>query len=146
MTNRVSETVMNVASYALATPFQLLTAIGRYLPLPSMNLFKPSAADVKKHVFLEPPSAGGTFRYEDQLPPLPVPELKDTLQLYVESCRPHLTGDEMDSLVRLVETFENGVGAELHAKLVKKAAESKNWVSYRGVYFVLLTQSHFTPF
>ena len=129
MASRISEAVMNVASYAFA-PVQLLSAVARYLPLPT-SFFKPSAADMKKHVFLEPPTAGGTLRYEDQLPSLPVPELSDTLQLYMDSCKPHLTEKEIEELTQLVEKFEKGVGAELQDKLVKKASESKNWVRFK---------------
>jgi carnitine O-octanoyltransferase len=88
-------------------------------------------------MFIEPPGYGGTFRFDGQLPSLPLPELKDTLNAYYESCVPYLTEEELMALKETLERFEAGVGAQLHALLKEKAETSRNWVS-DSCSFILL--------
>ncbi|XP_022102339.1 peroxisomal carnitine O-octanoyltransferase-like isoform X2 [Acanthaster planci] len=70
----------------------------------------------------------GTFQLEDSLPPLPVPPLEKTLQKYLESTKPFLTKDEFDNTRRIVTEFGEGIGKELHKKLLERARTHKNWV------------------
>ncbi len=69
-----------------------------------------------------------TFGVDDSLPDLPLPELDATLQLYLESVRPHVGADELETTEELVRNFAEGVGADLHQQLKHRASEKKNWV------------------
>lgn len=67
----------------------------------------------------------------DQLPHYPVPALNDTLQKYLRSVQPLLSADAFDKTKRLVSEFggPQGEGAQLHALLSKRAAQSENWLA-----------------
>ena len=70
-----------------------------------------------------------TFEFDNDLPPLPLPDLKDTLSTYLESLRPLLTSEEEFTEVEtIVKEFENGIGQELHERLHQRATAKKNWV------------------
>ena len=69
-----------------------------------------------------------TFGADDSLPDLPVPDLEATLQIYLESVRPHVGEDELEKTEELVRNFAAGLGAELHQELKQRAAEKRNWV------------------
>ena len=70
-----------------------------------------------------------TFEFDNDLPPLPLPDLKDTLSTYLESLRPLVTSEkEFAEVEDIVREFENGIGQELHERLQQRAAVEKNWV------------------
>ena len=70
-----------------------------------------------------------TFEFDNDLPPLPLPDLKDTLSTYLESLRPLVTSEkEFAEIENIVREFENGIGQELHERLQQRAATEKNWV------------------
>lgn len=71
-----------------------------------------------------------TFQNEDILPSLPLPELKQTLDKYLDSVRPHVTEEEFNETERIVKEFENGVGKRLQEKLLKRAQQMRNWVIF----------------
>nr|XP_006817887.1 PREDICTED: peroxisomal carnitine O-octanoyltransferase-like [Saccoglossus kowalevskii] len=71
-----------------------------------------------------------TFQYEDNLPPLPVPPLQQTLNKYIESVKPHVSSEELDNTRSIVKSFHDGIGKELHEKLLKKASMERNWLEY----------------
>lgn len=57
-----------------------------------------------------------------ELPYLPVPDLEDTLQRYLKSVRPFLNDADFEGTSDCAsELLESGVGARLHARLVKRA-------------------------
>lgn len=43
--------------------------------------------------------------------------------------RPHVSNEEYENTEEIVKKFANGVGKDLHEKLVAVAASKKNWVS-----------------
>jgi hypothetical protein len=69
-----------------------------------------------------------TFAMDDTLPQLPLPNLKDTLDKYLESVKP--VADKLAYLKteKIVREFENGIGQKLHFYLTQKAIKEKNWV------------------
>lgn len=69
-----------------------------------------------------------TFDFDETLPPLPLPDLGDTLERYYACIKPFGTPDELAQARRAIEEFKNGVGAQLHEKLKQRAATMKNWL------------------
>lgn len=80
-------------------------------------------------MFVLPQGSPKTFSYDETLPSLPVPSLRHSLDRYVESVQPFVTASELANTKRLVKEFEQGMGKDLQAKLLKKAATERNWVS-----------------
>ena len=70
-----------------------------------------------------------TFSNDELLPPLPLPELKDSLSLYLDSVKPHLTDEEFVKTKQIVDNFEKNEGKILHQSLLDRAKERKNWVN-----------------
>lgn len=70
-----------------------------------------------------------TFHEDENLPNLPVPDLRHTLMRYLESLVPFVTSEEYVRTKRLVAEFEEGVGRILHEKLIEKAKTERNWVN-----------------
>lgn len=73
-------------------------------------------------------SQQNTYDFDEELPPLPLPELHDTLQRYYESLKPFGTAQELAKARNVIADFENGIGASLHAKLKERASKKKNWL------------------
>ncbi|KAL4222593.1 hypothetical protein ACF0H5_018634 [Mactra antiquata] len=69
-----------------------------------------------------------TFQYDSQLPSLPVPTLKHTLERYLDSVKPHVTDAEYRQTEFLVQQFASGIGKDLHEQLLQKAQKEKNWL------------------
>ncbi|KAK2844568.1 hypothetical protein Q5P01_011227 [Channa striata] len=69
-----------------------------------------------------------TFEYQNSLPPLPVPSLENSLSKYLEAVRPFASEDEYKGTVQIVRKFQDGVGKELHQKLLQRAKTKKNWL------------------
>ncbi|PSN42557.1 Peroxisomal carnitine O-octanoyltransferase [Blattella germanica] len=69
-----------------------------------------------------------TFEQDESLPSLPVPSLQHTLERYLDSVKPFLTDEEMAETIRLVSTFEKGIGRKLHSELLKRAKKERNWL------------------
>ena len=78
-----------------------------------------------------------TFEFEDNLPSLPLPELNETLNMYLESLKPFLDSNEFTKVEIIVKKFENGIGKELQESLKQRAITKKNWVS---------ESNHFCPY
>ncbi|XP_067617442.1 peroxisomal carnitine O-octanoyltransferase [Eurosta solidaginis] len=70
-----------------------------------------------------------TYDFDETLPPLPLPELHDTLQRYYESLKPFGTAKELNNSRNIILKFETGAGALLHEKLKNRAAVHKNWIN-----------------
>ena len=70
-----------------------------------------------------------TFENDDNLPALPLPSLKNTLDLYLQSVVPFLTTNELEKTKRIVEEFGDNEGQILQEKLLQRANENKNWVN-----------------
>ncbi|KAH8280115.1 hypothetical protein KR018_007983 [Drosophila ironensis] len=69
-----------------------------------------------------------TFDYDETLPDLPLPELKDTLERYYACIQPFGTAEELAQARQTIEEFRNGVGAQLQEELKKRAATMRNWL------------------
>ncbi|KAM9851801.1 peroxisomal carnitine O-octanoyltransferase [Aulostomus maculatus] len=69
-----------------------------------------------------------TFQYQSSLPPLPVPSLEGSLSKYLDAVRPFASEEEFKATENIVRTFQQGVGKELHHKLLQRAKSKKNWL------------------
>ncbi|XP_078703845.1 peroxisomal carnitine O-octanoyltransferase-like isoform X1 [Branchiostoma floridae x Branchiostoma belcheri] len=69
-----------------------------------------------------------TWKYQDSLPPLPVPPLKNTLDKYLESVKPFVTAEEYKETEAVVRQFEVGIGQSLHQQLLERAKVNRNWL------------------
>ncbi len=79
-----------------------------------------------------------TFSNDDNLPPLPLPDLHDTLSLYLETIRPHVNDEEYEKTAEIVREFEHGQGKVLHEELKERANSMGNWVSILLISILLL--------
>uniref|UniRef100_H3HDE6 Choline/carnitine acyltransferase domain-containing protein n=1 Tax=Phytophthora ramorum TaxID=164328 RepID=H3HDE6_PHYRM len=69
-----------------------------------------------------------TMQFQDELPPLPLPSLEQTLELYVQSCEPLLTPSELEHTKAVCHDFLHGAGPQLHAILQERADTERNWI------------------
>lgn len=69
-----------------------------------------------------------TMQFQDELPPLPLPSLEETLDLYVKTCEPLLTAQELEHTKAVCHDFLNGVGPQLQAILQERADSERNWL------------------
>ncbi|XP_022693330.1 carnitine O-acetyltransferase-like isoform X1 [Varroa jacobsoni] len=86
-----------------------------------------------------PPTKGEMLSRQKELPPLPLPPLKETVDKYLHSVQPYLTPDELNVTKKLADEFvaPGGVGETLHKLLAKRAAKEDNWLSgwwLKGAY------------
>ena len=69
-----------------------------------------------------------TFANDENLPDLPLPELGDTLKLYLKSVKPHVTEEDFLVTKKIAEEFENNEGAILNQILLDRTQTHRNWV------------------
>ena len=69
-----------------------------------------------------------TFSNDELLPTLPLPKLHDSLSLYLDSVKPHLTKEQFHTTKQIVDEFEKNEGSILYQRLVDRAKERRNWV------------------
>ncbi|XP_078091192.1 peroxisomal carnitine O-octanoyltransferase isoform X1 [Mustelus asterias] len=69
-----------------------------------------------------------TFQYQDTLPPLPVPSLEESLMKYLDAVKPFLNEEELQRSTEIVKTFGQGIGKQLHQKLLERAKVRRNWL------------------
>ncbi|NWZ72304.1 OCTC octanoyltransferase, partial [Acrocephalus arundinaceus] len=69
-----------------------------------------------------------TFQYQDSLPSLPVPPLDESLSKYLDAVKPFINQEEYQRTEDIVKKFENGIGKELHQKLLERAKMRRNWL------------------
>ncbi|XP_073814974.1 carnitine O-octanoyltransferase [Musca autumnalis] len=69
-----------------------------------------------------------TYDYDEDLPPLPLPELHETMERYYESLKPFGNEEELANARKAIKEFQNGIGAQLHSKLKERASKMKNWL------------------
>ena len=70
-----------------------------------------------------------TFAYDEELPDLPLPSLKDTLNRYLDSIKPHVTDEEFLNTKKITESFAENEGPILHQRLVERSKTHRNWVN-----------------
>uniref|UniRef100_A0A672QGZ2 Peroxisomal carnitine O-octanoyltransferase n=1 Tax=Sinocyclocheilus grahami TaxID=75366 RepID=A0A672QGZ2_SINGR len=73
-------------------------------------------------------TAERTFEYQSSLPALPVPHLHDSLNKYLHAVKPFASEEEFRATVAIVKRFEEGIGQQLHQKLLKRAKSRRNWL------------------
>mmetsp|Transcript_25946 Transcript_25946/g.65404 ORF Transcript_25946/g.65404 Transcript_25946/m.65404 type:complete len:674 (+) Transcript_25946:87-2108(+) len=61
-----------------------------------------------------------TFHFQDSLPRLPIPELKDTSERYLNSAAPLLSDAEFATTKKIMAEFESGIGKQLHETIVAR--------------------------
>ncbi|XP_029602282.1 peroxisomal carnitine O-octanoyltransferase-like isoform X1 [Salmo trutta] len=69
-----------------------------------------------------------TFQYQHSLPPLPVPSLEGSLAKYLDAVRPFATEEEYQVTAAVVKRFGEGIGKDLHQKLLQRARTCRNWL------------------
>ncbi|GCB59944.1 hypothetical protein scyTo_0011028 [Scyliorhinus torazame] len=69
-----------------------------------------------------------TFQYQDSLPPLPVPPLEESLLKYLDAVKPFLNEEELQRSTEIIKTFGQGIGKQLHQKLLERAKVRRNWL------------------
>ncbi|KAJ0408631.1 hypothetical protein P43SY_008978 [Pythium insidiosum] len=67
-----------------------------------------------------------TYHFQKSLTRLPIPKLEDTLARYLASVEPVVTPAQLEDTRRAVKSFAEGVGPELHAKLVARDDANKH--------------------
>ncbi|CAI5738147.1 unnamed protein product [Hyaloperonospora brassicae] len=70
-----------------------------------------------------------TYSFQDALPRLPLPPLKDTVQRYLQSVHPLLTSDEFKDVERMADEFLHQEGPKLQFYLYLKSWWSSNYVT-----------------
>ncbi|XP_077070208.1 peroxisomal carnitine O-octanoyltransferase [Siphateles boraxobius] len=73
-------------------------------------------------------TAERTFQFQSSLPPLPVPALQDTLNKYLHAVKPFASEEEFGATEAIVKHFEEGIGQQLHHKLLQRAKSRRNWL------------------
>ncbi|XP_064617738.1 carnitine O-palmitoyltransferase 1, liver isoform-like isoform X2 [Liolophura sinensis] len=67
--------------------------------------------------------------YQNSLPNLPVPAVKDTLKRYLLSVRPLMDDEEYEKMKKLATEFEESLGSKLQRYLILKSWWATNYVS-----------------
>jgi carnitine O-acetyltransferase len=77
----------------------------------------------------EPLPGTVTFAAQPNLPRLPVPDLKQTLDRLRESLKPIAWSDsEYSSVLQKIDTFANDLGPQLQQRLLDRASERPHWL------------------
>ncbi|GFS06088.1 carnitine O-acetyltransferase [Elysia marginata] len=72
---------------------------------------------------------GRTFSVQYSLPKLPVPALEQTLNRYLDTCRPLLDDEQFKTTSEIVQKFKEKEGPELQKLLEERATQHTNWLS-----------------
>lgn len=70
---------------------------------------------------------GETFKNQAKLPDLPIPDLKQSLQNYLNTVKPYT--EDISQQVELVNDFANGMGPILQDRLINYSKGKRNWLS-----------------
>lgn len=69
-----------------------------------------------------------TFLYQNSLPPLPVPPLEGSISKYLDAVRPFASEEEFKVTSEIAKRFRDGIGKDLHRKLLERAKMKRNWL------------------
>ena len=74
---------------------------------------------------------GDLFKYQKDLPRLPVPSLAETTAKYLRSVEPYLTPEQLKATTAKVEEFvkPGGAGETLQSRLTLFAKDKDNWLA-----------------
>ncbi|ORX68228.1 choline/Carnitine O-acyltransferase, partial [Linderina pennispora] len=109
-------------------PLNKITSTSRLLTRSNSTAMRLSNAELIKSVDQTP---GELFKYQSQLPKLPVPKLSETLPKYLKTVEPLLSKEELAHTTKTVEEFaKSAQGQELQRRLEARAAEPGrvNWL------------------
>lgn len=81
------------------------------------------------------PSLPPMLRYQPHLPSLPVPQLSQTLALYLTTLKPHLTSEEYTKSERIVRDFEGSEQAKVLQSRLEKRATAEGRESWLREWF-----------
>lgn len=91
--------------------------------------------------------------FQDSLPRLPIPKLDKTCERYLQSLQPIIYNrEQFDNTARIVKNFENGIGKDLHSKLVKSNRINKHTSYITKPWYEMYLKSrtplvlNYTPF
>lgn len=93
----------------------------------SSTLIRRRSAFLRRRLFNIPVVC---LRVQRALPKLPVPDLRETLDKYLQCVRPTVSADQYEQTCRLVAEFvkKDGLGEYLQRKLFEYAETKDNWV------------------
>ncbi|KAK6885521.1 Carnitine O-acetyltransferase, mitochondrial [Candida tropicalis] len=101
----------------------------------SQQVFKNSTKSVIMPVLKKPFSTsspkGDLFKFQSQLPKLPVPSLEETSAKYLKTVEPFLNQEQLESTKEKVAEFvkAGGAGEILQARLNQFATDKDNWLA-----------------
>ncbi|ODV81695.1 carnitine O-acetyltransferase mitochondrial precursor [Suhomyces tanzawaensis NRRL Y-17324] len=72
---------------------------------------------------------GDLFKYQSQLPKLPVPTLDETAGRYLKSVQPFLSKEQYSETAAKVKAFVGGEGVQLQSRLQEYAQDKDNWLA-----------------
>lgn len=74
---------------------------------------------------------GDLFKFQTQLPKLPVPQLEETAQKYLKSVEPYLSKEQLNETTSKVSEFikSGGVGEKLQSRLQDFSKDKDNWLA-----------------
>lgn len=82
------------------------------------------------------------YSFQDTLPRLSVPPVKDTMKRYLRSVKPLLDDKTYEKVAKEAEEFENGIGKKLQKYLILKSWWATNYVSDWWEEYVYLKSRH----
>ncbi|KAF0873884.1 carnitine O-palmitoyltransferase 2, mitochondrial [Crocuta crocuta] len=97
-------------------------------------LCRPLSVDSGSSEYLQR-SIVPTMHYQDSLPRLPIPKLKDTIKRYLRAQKPLLDDGQFRKTEQFCKNFENGIGKELHEQLVAQDKQNKHTSYISGPWF-----------
>jgi carnitine O-acetyltransferase len=108
--------------WAEITKYQIRTILAA-----QQQMFKRMARALSTHT---PKFKGETYKFQDQLPSLPVPTLEATKKRYLKSIKPFVKSEaEYKQHESLVNDFFETQAPVLHSRLSELQAQSRNWLS-----------------
>ncbi|CCF57524.1 hypothetical protein KAFR_0C05330 [Kazachstania africana CBS 2517] len=73
---------------------------------------------------------GNTYQNQAQLPSLPIPDLKVTLNKYLKTIEPFInSSEELEQQKLLIQNFLQGMGPILQNRLIQFSNDKRNWLS-----------------
>ncbi|XP_039268283.2 peroxisomal carnitine O-octanoyltransferase-like isoform X2 [Styela clava] len=76
----------------------------------------------------DPDPSKRTFAQDDKLPSLPLPDLNDSIQKYIDSCKAAVTKEEFLNTQCIAENFVKNEGVQLHESLLRRSQVKRNWL------------------
>lgn len=89
-----------------------------------------TSKNLKKNLTSSAIKQANLYKFQSQLPKLPVPALQDTASKYLRSVEPFLSKSQLSETTQKVQNFlKSGEGEKLQDRLVKFAEGKDNWLA-----------------